>query len=167
MLAGGHPADAVGRSNYVVDWHQLRRWNLSESALPAGVIVVHRELSVWETYKYYILATLLLCLLEALLITKLLWERRQRQRTEFSLSDRLAFERLLSDLSTTFINLPEELMDATVEESLGSIAKFMRIERITLLEFSQERTELVATFAWHGARIPSRSPSAWTAFHAG
>lgn len=150
MLAGQHPADAVGRSGYLADWRQLRRWNFPESALPEGVTVQHRDLSIWETYKYYILAALLLCLLEGLLIIRLLWERRQRMRSESSLSDRLSFERLLSDLSTMFISLPEELVEATVQDSLVRMAKFMRIERITLLEFSQERTDLVATFAWHG-----------------
>jgi peptide/nickel transport system permease protein len=35
----------------------LRRWNLSEAALPKGSIVINRELTFWD-FKYYILGAL-------------------------------------------------------------------------------------------------------------
>ena len=36
------------------DWRQLRRWNLSEAALPKGSIVINKELTLWD-FKYYII----------------------------------------------------------------------------------------------------------------
>ena len=39
------------------DWRELRRWNLSESALPEGSIVINREFSLWDL-KYYAVGAL-------------------------------------------------------------------------------------------------------------
>ena len=36
------------------DWRQLKRWNLSEDALPEGSIVINRELTLWD-FKYYMI----------------------------------------------------------------------------------------------------------------
>ncbi len=41
------------------DWRQLRRWNLSEAALPKGSIIINREVTFWD-FKYYILGGLIL-----------------------------------------------------------------------------------------------------------
>ena len=39
------------------DWRQLKRWNLSESALPEGSVIINREFTLWDL-KYYIIAAL-------------------------------------------------------------------------------------------------------------
>jgi hypothetical protein len=39
---------------YMFDWQQLKRWNLSESALPRGSIIVNRKTTFWD-FKYYII----------------------------------------------------------------------------------------------------------------
>ena len=66
-----------------VDWRQLRRWNIPESALPPGTIVLYRQPTVWERYEKYILAGVALITLQALLIGALLWQRaRRRSATE-------------------------------------------------------------------------------------
>jgi PAS domain S-box-containing protein len=133
---------------YVFDWNQLRRWHIPEKELPPGSVVLYRDLSAWQRYKQYIVAFACLCLVEALLIFGLLWQRARRRKVEESLVERLAFESLLSDLSTTFINLPEEQVDSNIENGLGRIAEFLNIEGITLYEFSPNRTDLTASFSW-------------------
>jgi signal transduction histidine kinase len=62
------------------DWRELRRWDIDPSRLPAGSIIVNREFSVWELYKWRIIGLLAFCVLQALLIAILLVERRKRQR---------------------------------------------------------------------------------------
>ncbi len=42
-----------------VDWRQLRRWNIPESALPPGTRVLFREPTLWEQGRKYFLAGLL------------------------------------------------------------------------------------------------------------
>jgi PAS domain S-box-containing protein len=66
------------------DWRQLRRWNLSEAALPKGSIVINRELTLWD-FKYYIIGALIFCLAETALIIFLIVQRRRKIMAEESL----------------------------------------------------------------------------------
>jgi len=72
-------------SHNEVDWRELRRWNISESALPIGSIVLYREPSPWERYRNYFLAGMALLVLQALLIIGLLKQRANRKVVERSL----------------------------------------------------------------------------------
>ena len=65
-----------------VDWRQLRRWHIPESALPPGSEVLYREPTAWESYKWYIIGGLSLITLEGVLIVALVWQRARRRRTE-------------------------------------------------------------------------------------
>jgi PAS domain S-box-containing protein len=67
------------------DWRQLKRWNLSEAALPEGSIVINRETTFWD-FKYYILGGLALMIGQSLLIAGLMIQRRRRRLAEESLS---------------------------------------------------------------------------------
>jgi PAS domain S-box-containing protein len=157
MLAGEHPQNVVAQNVYLFDWRQLRRWKIAEAALPAGSLVLYRQPSVWESYKWYVLGAILLCVLETMLIVGLLRQRANRIRFERSLIDRMAFEKMLSGLSTTFISLPAEQVDAKIEKSLGSIAEFLNINRITFFEYSHGSAELKVTLSWRGHGVQSVS----------
>ena len=148
LLAGEHPQDVVAQNVYLFDWRQLRRWKISESSLPSGSVVLYRQPSLWESYRYYILSGILLCVIETLLILGLLWQRAHRRKFEMSLIDRIAFEKMLSNLSRTFINLPEERVGATMLESLGRMTEFLKLSRITLFDYSQENREFMVAFSW-------------------
>jgi PAS domain S-box-containing protein len=150
LLSGKHPEDAVARSEYLFDWRQLQRWKIPESALPSGSVVLFRQRTVWESYKWYIAAAIMLCLLETLLLLSLLWQRGEKRKVEATLVERLTYEKLLSDLSAQFISLPEDQVDVNVEQALGRIAEFLKMDRVTLFEFSTDKTELRAAFSWTG-----------------
>jgi PAS domain S-box-containing protein len=66
------------------DWRQLRRWKLSEAALPEGSIIINRETTLWD-FKYYIIGAFIFCLLETCLIIILIAERRRKKVAEGSL----------------------------------------------------------------------------------
>jgi PAS domain S-box-containing protein len=68
-----------------VDWRQLRRWNIAESALPPGTIVLYRESTLWERYKKYTPDVVGLVLLQVLLIIGLLSQRARRRKAEANL----------------------------------------------------------------------------------
>ncbi len=141
-----------------VDWRALRRWQIPESALPLGSVVLNREPTLWERYRKYVVAAIAVIAVQLLLILGLLWQRAKRRKVEASLVESLRFEGLLSDLSTTFINLPADQVDANIEKNLGRIAEFFNIERITFRELSAKKTELIATFSWTAKGI-NPSPS--------
>jgi len=59
------------------DWRQLRRWKLSEAALPKGSIVINKKTTLWD-FRYYIFGALAFCLAEAALIIFLIVQRRRK-----------------------------------------------------------------------------------------
>ncbi len=71
----------------LVDWRQLRRWNIPETALPAGTIVMYRQPTIFELYKKYIVFFGLLIIVQTLLIIALLWQRKRRRKTELRLRE--------------------------------------------------------------------------------
>jgi PAS domain S-box-containing protein len=130
------------------DARALQRWGSSESALPPASTVLYQQPPLWRAYKRYIIGAVFLCLAETLLIVGLLWQRARRRKVEESLSERLTFESLLSDLSTTFINLSEQQVDANIEKSLSRILDFLRLDRITLFEFSTVGSGMIVAASW-------------------
>jgi signal transduction histidine kinase len=83
----GEPADAipVQQPNVQVaqvDWRQLRRWGISESRVPAGTMILHRNPSAWERYRPYIVIAVALLVAQFALIGGLLIQAVRRRRAE-------------------------------------------------------------------------------------
>ena len=81
ILAGEDAQSAARSESYqavpMFDWHQLRRWNISEQRLPPASIIRFKEATYWEQNYRIIVTALSLCLLEALLIVALLVQLRR------------------------------------------------------------------------------------------
>ena len=60
------------------DWRELQRWNISESRLPAGSEVHFRKPGLWEQYRPQTTAGVAALLLQAAIISWLIFERRRR-----------------------------------------------------------------------------------------
>lgn len=73
----------------VFDWRQLRRFGIRESRLPPGSEIRFREPGLWEQYRWQVMAALGIVLLQAALISWLLFERHRRRRAELSSRRRL------------------------------------------------------------------------------
>jgi signal transduction histidine kinase len=72
------------------DWRQLQRWGIAESRLPPGSQVYFREPSTLERYRWQIALVCAVLLLQAGLISILLYERRRRKVAEFEARQRIA-----------------------------------------------------------------------------
>jgi signal transduction histidine kinase len=72
-------------STLTFDAVQLRRWNISESKLPAGSLVLNRELPAWRRSLWTLLATVVLVAVQGAVIGALLVQRRSRRRIEAAL----------------------------------------------------------------------------------
>jgi len=68
------------------DWRQLRRWNVAESSLPPDSVVRFKEFTFWELYKWHIVGTFALLVLQTAFIAVLLVERRRRRRAREALA---------------------------------------------------------------------------------
>jgi two-component system, NarL family, sensor kinase len=70
-----------------VNWRQLRRWRIPTSRIPAGAVVIEKDPSMWEHYKWRIGVVVALCAIEAMLIVALLIQGANRRRAERSLRE--------------------------------------------------------------------------------
>jgi PAS domain S-box-containing protein len=158
ILEGEKPENIpiVKDSNVLAfDWRALRRWGFIASSLPPGSVVLYRQPTVWESYTKYFNVVGSIFVLETFLVLALLWQRARRRKVEESLVERLSFETLLSDLSTTFLNLREEKVSSSLQKSLGRIGATLKMDRITLFEFSQDRKEVAKSFGWTIQGVPA------------
>ena len=148
ILDGAKPADiptAMGTNAYMFDWRAMQRWGLDEKKLPIGSTLYYRQPGVWELYKAQILGYALVMLALVLLSAYLLFERTRRKQAEVSLQSSFEFEQLISGLSTYFIDLPPNQIDAGIDEALNRLRIFLSVDRVTLFQFSADQAELHRT----------------------
>ena len=113
------------------DWRQLRRWNLSESALPKGSIVVNREFTFWDL-KYYIIGVLVFVIAQSFLIAGLLVQKRRKRSAEESLRQK-------TEELDQFFNLSLELLCIANTDGY-----FMRLNPAWERSLGYRREELLA-----------------------
>ncbi|HMH54402.1 MAG TPA: ATP-binding protein [Candidatus Acidoferrum sp.] len=96
----------------------------------------------------------------------------ERRRMEVSLAGRLAFERMLSSLSTTFSAVSAVDFDREIQQGLRRICDVMDVDRGALIEFARDtRLARVWTtddemraedFPWTAARVQCGETLAWS-----
>lgn len=89
ILGGVKPSEVIltnfSPNEYIFDWRALKRWGIAEEKLPKGSIIEYKEISIWETYKWYIVGGIALLLLETALVFTLLINMTRRKRAESKL----------------------------------------------------------------------------------
>jgi PAS domain S-box-containing protein len=78
-----------------------------------------------------------------------------RKHAELALEERVRFEKVLADLSATFVNLPPGRFDETVDDSLKMLVKALGHDRSTLAEF---RAEEESAAVLHSFTVPGCAP---------
>src|SRR5208337_2361215 len=107
VLSGERPENIpIGQNSVThpqVDWRQLRRWNIPESALPPGTVVLYRQPTFWEKYQNYVVAGIVLIIVQALLIVGLLWQRARKRKIEFTLRESEKRFRVMADTTPSLV----------------------------------------------------------------
>jgi signal transduction histidine kinase len=127
---------------WMYNYRQLLKHGVSERVLPAGSLVINKNLSVWEQYRFLILGTALFLALQSVLIVSLLVQRRLRARAQ---------ERL-RELSGSLINAQEEIR--------GSIARELHDDvnqRLGLLSLSVDQLQSSPTASELNSRLTELS----------
>jgi signal transduction histidine kinase len=81
ILAGKRTSElafTVGATGPVLDWRQLKRWDVDTALVPPGAEVRFHQPSLWEEYREDIIAVVALILVQSALVVALLVERRRR-----------------------------------------------------------------------------------------
>ena len=84
----------------IFDWRQLQRWQINESALPAGSEILFRPPSMWEQYSTAIVAACALFLIQTALIGWLIYEHRRRHIAEVQARNSMAELTQLNRMAT-------------------------------------------------------------------
>jgi signal transduction histidine kinase/ABC-type uncharacterized transport system substrate-binding protein len=84
ILVGASPGDIktppqkFGEPEF--DWRELRRWRIQQADLPPGSRISFKEPTLWEQYRWYIIAVASFSALQAILIVALLLNRLRLRR---------------------------------------------------------------------------------------
>jgi signal transduction histidine kinase len=81
--------------------------------------------------------------------------RRERGLAEQALERRYDFERRLVELSTRFVRLAPDEVDATVEAALAEVGEFAGADRVGIVLYRREAGRGDSTHEWCRAGIPS------------
>ncbi len=76
-----------GSMLYMFDWRQMKRWGIHEKSLPKGSIIVNKELTFFEAFKWYIIGTILFVIIQTLLVVFLVALYRRQKRVEKQLHE--------------------------------------------------------------------------------
>jgi len=71
-----------------------------------------------------------------------------RKRAEAAMEERLRFEKLLADLSATFVNAPSERLDDLIDNSLKTLVEFVGNDRSTLIDLTQTEKHVRVTHSY-------------------
>ena len=105
----------------------------------------------WESYSWLV-AIVILCILEAFLIGVLFLEWRGRRRAERSLAERLAFEELLSEVHADLVSIQTEDIDAQVVRALARVSESLGVDKGTLMDYERRAAGVYHQLRW--ARRP-------------
>jgi PAS domain S-box-containing protein len=78
----------------------------------------------------------------------LLQEIEERKRTETALQHRIEFERLITEISSHFISLESEEIDAGINRTLKDIGQFSKVDRSYVFRFSEGGRQVNNTHEW-------------------
>jgi signal transduction histidine kinase/ABC-type uncharacterized transport system substrate-binding protein len=160
ILMGMSPKDIpIRHSNglYMFDWRALKRWGISEQSLPPGSVILYREPTLWEKHSRLVIATALAIFLMALLSAYLLVERRRRSMAERDLEEEMNFQRLISELSTFFIDLRPDQVDVGIDSALQRVRGALALDRVSVDEFVENGKALRITHGSSDQRGPQVS----------
>jgi PAS domain-containing protein len=106
ILRGEKPQDiprVKGVNTYMFDWRAIKRWGLKETEIPAGSIVINRQHTIWQLYKWYIVSGICLIIFQALMIFGLLWQRAERLKSEKAVRESEERFRLVANTAPVLI----------------------------------------------------------------
>jgi signal transduction histidine kinase len=128
------------------DWRELQRWGISDSQLPVDSMVLFKQSSFWEQYRWRILGVLVLVLIETMLIVGLLIQRSQRARSEES---RRLSESALRKMTGQLITLRDEeqrRIAAELHDGLGQSLVIINNRALIGLRDAEPSSRVVEQF---------------------
>ena len=83
----------------------------------------------------------------------------ERKEIEKKLEVRSEFEKLVTTISTNFINLPSEKIDSEINKSLQAIGEFADVDRSYVFLYNHDKTQFRMTHEWCSDAVSPLLPS--------
>jgi two-component system, LuxR family, sensor kinase FixL len=115
-----------------LDWRELQRWKVLESRVPRDATIDSRPASIWREYRYAVLLTAGAIFFQSFLIGILLYERTRRLHAQEALTERLRFESILSQVTTSFARLDSSDLEKATLRSLQLIRDYFDADRASV-----------------------------------
>jgi signal transduction histidine kinase len=144
LLRGESPSSIPpvreGLHQYMFDWRQLKRWGIPEQKLPEGSVVLHREINVFQKYKWLVIGIVLFVALQSLLLGFLVVLNRKHRvlsanlmAAESRYRQLLRIERLsrLGEFSASLAHELNQPLAAVVSSSQAAL-RFLRASPIDI-----------------------------------
>jgi signal transduction histidine kinase len=80
--ASSFPPRIIGTFQPMYDWRELRRWGIGEDRLPPGSVVLFRQPTAWERYRWQVIGAFAVIAAQAALIFAMLVQFRRRRLAE-------------------------------------------------------------------------------------
>lgn len=81
-----------------------------------------------------------------------------RKEAERALQYRLEFEKLITTLSTSFINLDHEEIDQGISRALRQVGEFAGVDRSFVALLTEDHTRASVAYEWHAAAFTALGP---------
>jgi signal transduction histidine kinase len=137
-----------------LDWRQLKRFAIPEGRVPRGFEILYRQPTLWEQHRGIILTVTGGLVLQSLLISFLLAERRRRARAQARMRRHLDLEAMVSKASADLSAATHEQLPATLRELSAGLAACLGIERVSVWMFEPERHEYTRVHFWPDTEAP-------------
>lgn len=119
------PLVADTSSREIVDWRELRRWNISEKRIPPEAVELYREPTAWERYRIVILACFGLALVETGLVLALIFNVNRLKSAERALiREKTLADAVIEGLPGLFVMQDEEGKNVRWNKNAEQLARF-------------------------------------------
>ena len=127
-----------------IDWHELKRWGISESRVPPGTLQLFRESSVWERYRSALVAGVLVFVLQFVLLVGLVLNVRHRRRAEMDLEQaKKLSEAVIETLPGIFVLQDDQGRNVRWNRNAETLARYPLSSNPQLGNISEEYREAV------------------------
>jgi len=137
------------------DWRELRRWNISEDRLPPGSMILFRQPTLWQEYRWHVAGAVGLIAAQAALIVTLLVQRRRRREAQAVLAERLRVETLVSEVIAGCATATLDQLDERIRDGLRRVVMFLGVDRGSLWQRAENSAVLSLTHVWQRQDQPA------------